>query len=99
MLVGVLWVVPKTSQRIPWLVDFAISIGWWVIFALILKAINCGPFFSLTVAGNDFCRNWKSVQAFCFVSGICWFITGLFGIQFVQQRRSQGRGGRGGHFV
>ena len=93
VVVSVVWLVPQLSNRIPWLADFTLSIGWWVSFALILKTIKCGQFFSLPPDDNGDCRNWKSVEAFCFLSGVAWFVTGLFGIQFVQQRRRGGRGG------
>ncbi|KAF7503684.1 hypothetical protein GJ744_003362 [Endocarpon pusillum] len=95
IILSVLWLVPSMAHKIPWLADFVTSSGWWVSFGLILQAINqttnCGSFFS---SGNGtFCRNWKSVEAFCFISGIAWIVTGLFGIQFVQARRRGGRGG------
>lgn len=93
VVVSVVWLVPTMSNRIPWLADFALSAGWWGAFGLILKAINCGQFFSMPPDDGGFCRNWKSVEAFCFLSGVAWFVTGLFGIQFVQQRRAGGRGG------
>lgn len=97
IVVSIVWVVPSLSDRIPWLADFSLSVGWWISFALILKtdyiATTCGKFFSMPPNDNGFCRNWKSVEAFCFLSGVAWFVTGLFGIQFVQQRRRGGRGG------
>jgi hypothetical protein len=95
VILAVIWLVPSMAHKIPWLADFAFSIGWWVTFGIIVKEIACGPFFSLNPGIGGDCRNWKSVQFFCFLSGVAWAVTGLFGIQFVQARR---RGGRGGGF-
>lgn len=81
------------AYKVPWLADFALSVGWWVIFGLVLQAISCGDFFSMSLGDGGYCRNWKSVEVFCFLSGVAWFVTGLFGIQFVQARRRGGRGG------
>lgn len=97
IILSVLWLVPSMAHKIPWLADFVTSVGWWTSFGLIIQAIgqqlNCGGFFTSNPDDGGLCRNWKTVEAFCFISGIAWIVTGLFGIQFVQARRRGGRGG------
>jgi len=92
VILSILWLVPSTAYKIPWLADFVMSFGWWPAFGAVVKEINCGPFFTMSM-GNGTCSNWKAVQAFCFLSAIAWLVTGLFGIQVVQARRRGGRGG------
>lgn len=89
IILCIVWNIPRIDDEIPWWSDFFISIGWWTAFGLIIRAINCGQFFSLEIGFEGSCRNWKAAEAFCFISGIAWFVTGIFGIDVREKRRQR----------
>lgn len=76
--------VQQVSPKIPWIMDFVIAVGWCASFGLILIAVDCQH-----IPGSQ-CAKWRSLEAFCLISGTIWFITALLEIKLIKQKSHHG---------
>ncbi|KAI0472757.1 membrane-associating domain-containing protein [Xylariaceae sp. FL0804] len=90
IFLSIIWLFPFTSSFIHWPVDLVISICWFVAFGLLVNQLNgaCGYVFdwhNVSFDKGNYCGRWKAVIAFCFLSAICWLVSGLIGIFWVRE--------------
>ncbi|KAI0179340.1 marvel domain-containing protein [Hypoxylon sp. FL1284] len=94
IFLSIIWLIPFAGSFVHWPVDIIISICWFVAFGLLVNALNgsCGYVFdwdNISFNRNNQCGKWKAVEAFAFLSAICWLVSAIVGIIWVRDRESR----------
>ncbi|KAI0156976.1 membrane-associating domain-containing protein [Xylariaceae sp. FL1272] len=95
IFLALIWLFPFSGSFIHWPVDLLISITWFVAFGLLVNYLgdSCGYIFDWNNVGlrGDQCGKWKAVEAFAFLSAICWLVSAFIGLYWVHEREHSGR--------
>ncbi|XXH03990.1 hypothetical protein Hte_010399 [Hypoxylon texense] len=94
IFLSIVWLFPFASSFVHWPVDVVISICWFVAFGLLVDALDgaCGYVFDwdgISFRREDQCGKWKAVEAFAFLSAICWLVSAIVGIFWVRDREAR----------
>ncbi|KAI1159017.1 membrane-associating domain-containing protein [Nemania serpens] len=91
---SLIWLIPFAGSFEHWPVDFLISVTWFAAFGLLVDYLggSCGAVFNwnnVRILRGDQCGEWKAVIAFSFLSAICWLVSGIIGLIWVNDRESR----------
>ncbi|KAK3301444.1 membrane-associating domain-containing protein [Chaetomium fimeti] len=101
ILFAIIWLVPSTSIFVQWPADLFFSLIWFIAFGLLVDWLgdSCGYVFDwreISFGGAASCSQWKATIAFCFLSAICWLMSGILGTNWVRRRITPGNSGHNG---
>ncbi|CAI7658184.1 unnamed protein product [Penicillium bialowiezense] len=84
ILLGLIWLIPFSSGFFSWPLDILISFAWFAAFGVLvnwLKGQGCGGPWIWRFGGSG-CGQWRTAEAFSFLSAILWLVSGIVGIWF-----------------
>jgi Membrane-associating domain len=86
MVISLIWLLPFTWTFMHYPLDFLLSFAWFAAFGALyswihINGIKCLGYFSIFhwdgVEHTDYCHQWMTAEAFCFMSGVFWLISAL----------------------
>ncbi|KAI2625028.1 marvel domain-containing protein [Hypoxylon sp. NC1633] len=94
IFLSIIWLFPFAGSFVHWPVDILISVCWFVVFGLLVNALNgtCGYVFdwgNVSFRSGDQCGKWKAVIAFAFLSAICWLVSAVIGLIWVRDHETR----------
>ncbi|KAI4861728.1 marvel domain-containing protein [Hypoxylon rubiginosum] len=94
IFLSIVWLFPFAGSFVHWPVDVVISICWFVAFGLLVNALDgpCGYVFDwggISFRPEDQCGKWKAVEAFTFLSAVCWIVSAALDIFWVRDREAR----------
>ncbi|KAH6844929.1 membrane-associating domain-containing protein [Chaetomium sp. MPI-CAGE-AT-0009] len=89
ILFAIICLVPSMGSVIHWSADLFFSLLWFIAFGLLVDWLDgtCGNVFDwreLYFNGTGSCSQWKAAIAFCFLSALCWLVSGILGTYWVR---------------
>lgn len=100
IVLGLILVIPFATSFFAWPLDILIALAWFAAFGILVdgaERLNCdGNPYWVIFLGDSFCDEWKAAEAFCFLSGVAWIVSGLVGVwyTYLLQEAVAARGSR-----
>ncbi|KAF2671562.1 integral membrane protein [Microthyrium microscopicum] len=97
-LLSLIWLVPFTWTFLHYPMDIILSLAFFASFGALfdwihINGLNCSGIFGVWNwdgnSHNNYCAEWKTLEAFTFMSGVFWLISAFLSIHVFHRVRGR----------